>query len=191
MKFFAVASGFALALTGALAQVTAPMQNYNVTSPVMNGAYVAGQMLPCTVTIFENVPADISLSVSLVSAANSSTSFVIASTLDTSKSPDSVRTKNNVTYYEHSVNYNIPTNIPLGSYNVVFLDSKTNTQTPVPITILPVSSSSVVPSAAATGSSGTPSSTNASIFKNDAVTTVSPAKAILSLAAVAVLASML
>lgn len=57
MKFFAVASGFALALTGALAQITAPMQNYNVTSPVMNGAYVAGQMLPCTVTIFENVPA--------------------------------------------------------------------------------------------------------------------------------------
>lgn len=134
---------------------------------------------------------DISLSVSLVSAANSSTSFVIATTLDTSKSPDSVRTKNNVTYYEHSVNYNIPTNIPLGSYNVVFLDSKTNTQTSIPITILPVSSSSVVPSAAATGSSGTPSSTNASIFKNDAVTTVSPAKAILSLAAVAVLASML
>lgn len=134
---------------------------------------------------------DISLSVSLVSAANSSTSFVIATTLDTSKSPDSIRTKNNATYYEHSVNYKIPTNIPLGSYNVVFLDSKTNTQTPVPITILPVSSSSVVPSAAATGSSGTPSSTNASIFKSDAVTTMSPAKAILSLAAVAALASML
>ncbi|CEG78812.1 hypothetical protein RMATCC62417_13359 [Rhizopus microsporus] len=191
MKFFAIASGFALALTGALAQVTAPMQNYNVTKPIMNGIYVAGQMLPCTVTIFENVPADISLSVSLVSAANSSTSFVIATTFDTSKSPDSVRTNNNVTYYEHSINYNIPTNIPVGSYKVVFLDSKTNTQTVVPITILPVSSSSVVPSAAATGSSGTPSSTNASIFKSDAVTTMYPAKAILFLAAVAALALML
>jgi hypothetical protein len=55
MKFFTFASGIALAITSVAAQLTAPMQNYNVSSPVSNGPYVVGQVLPCTVQLFENV----------------------------------------------------------------------------------------------------------------------------------------
>jgi hypothetical protein len=54
MKFFSIA-GIALAITSVAAQLTAPMQNYNVSSPVSNGPYVVGQVLPCTVQLFENV----------------------------------------------------------------------------------------------------------------------------------------
>ena len=39
----------------AMAQMTAPMKNYNVTSPVSNGPYVAGQVLPCTYVLFSEV----------------------------------------------------------------------------------------------------------------------------------------
>lgn len=56
MKFLTIASGVALAITGAAAQLTAPMQNYNVSSPVSNGPYVEGQVLPCTVQLFDNIP---------------------------------------------------------------------------------------------------------------------------------------
>ncbi|KAG1437485.1 hypothetical protein G6F56_013079 [Rhizopus delemar] len=55
MKFFAIASGVAFAVTGTLAQLASPTQTYNVSSPVTNGLYVAGQVLPCTVDIFANI----------------------------------------------------------------------------------------------------------------------------------------
>jgi hypothetical protein len=57
MKFFTICSVFGLAVSGAFAQLTSPMQNYNVTSPVSNGPYVAGQVLPCTVDIFDSATA--------------------------------------------------------------------------------------------------------------------------------------
>lgn len=54
MKFIAIA-GIVAALTSVSAQLTSPMQNYNVSSPVSNGPYVMGQILPCTIQLFENV----------------------------------------------------------------------------------------------------------------------------------------
>lgn len=55
MKLSGIVTGIALAITGVVAQVTSPMQDYNVTSPVSNFPYVAGQVLPCTWQIFANV----------------------------------------------------------------------------------------------------------------------------------------
>ncbi|EIE81412.1 hypothetical protein RO3G_06117 [Rhizopus delemar RA 99-880] len=143
------------------------MQNYNVTSPVSNGPYVAGQVLPCTVDIFDSATASISLSITLASTTNTNVSYVIAQNLDTSKSTGTQKTKANTTYYEHSVNYNIPNNITSGVYNVVFLDSLTNTHLDVPINILPLASSSAVNSASKTGASS--SATQGSVFKSDAI----------------------
>lgn len=55
MKCIAIATGIFAALTSVTAQLTSPMQNYNVSSPVPNGPYVMGQILPCTIQLFENV----------------------------------------------------------------------------------------------------------------------------------------
>ena len=43
------------AVVSAVAQITAPTRNYNVTSPVSNGPYVIGQILPCTYRLFSDV----------------------------------------------------------------------------------------------------------------------------------------
>ena len=37
------------------AQLTAPTRNFNVTSPVSNGPYVVGQILPCTYRLLSDV----------------------------------------------------------------------------------------------------------------------------------------
>lgn len=55
MKFLAIASGLMAVFSAVSAQLTSPMQNYNVSSPVSNGPYVMGQILPCTIQLFENV----------------------------------------------------------------------------------------------------------------------------------------
>lgn len=54
MKFIYLAS-FVYAAALATAQLTAPTRNYNVTSPVTNGPYVVGQILPCTYRLFSDV----------------------------------------------------------------------------------------------------------------------------------------
>lgn len=180
MKFLTIISGVALAITSTLAQLTSPMQNYNVTSPVSNGPYVAGQVLPCTVDILDSATA-IALSITLTSTTSTNVSYVIAQNLDTSKSSGTQKTKSNTTYYEHSFNYNIPTNITSGVYNVVFLDSLTNTHLDIPINVLPVASSTSK-SASGTGSSSTASNTHGSVFKSSASS--SSINTILSLAAV-------
>ncbi|CAO3668352.1 unnamed protein product [Rhizopus stolonifer] len=192
MKFFAIASGVAFAVTGTLAQLASPTQTYNVSSPVTNGLYVAGQVLPCTVDIFANIASELALSVTLTSSTNSSISYVVTSNFDTSKS-GSTKTNNNVTYYEHSYNYNIPTNITTGAYNVIFFDSYTNTNLNVPINVLPVASASVVHSIASSTVAASASATTSqgSVTKHtSAATTMTPSKIMISLAAIAAFAAM-
>ncbi|KAI8356125.1 hypothetical protein EDC96DRAFT_515844 [Choanephora cucurbitarum] len=191
MKFFTAVSGIVLAASGVAAQLTAPMQNYNVSSPVSNGPYVAGQVLPCTIQLFDTVPTVPQLTISLTSATSSNVSYVISSSVDVSKTSASAKQNGNVTYYEHSVNYNIPSTVTPGTYNVVFLDTLTNTHLDVPINVLPVASTPSASSAAGTGSSAAPT---ASVFKPSSdVASMAPGlttKAIVSLAGVAALAYM-
>jgi hypothetical protein len=77
-----------------------------------------------------------------------------------------------------------------GPYKVVFLDSKTATHLDVPINVLPAASAPVNKNPGATGASTSPSPSGAAIYKNNGIT-MSPSKAILALACVAVMASML
>lgn len=55
MKFIATTCFLFAVVISATAQVTAPTRNYNVTSPVSNGPYVVGQILPCTYRLFSDV----------------------------------------------------------------------------------------------------------------------------------------
>lgn len=72
MKFTAIASGIILAASSVAAQLTAPMQNYNVSSPVSNEPYVVGQILPCTIRLFENVMSGTAISVTFITYKYSS-----------------------------------------------------------------------------------------------------------------------
>ncbi|GAA5809977.1 hypothetical protein MFLAVUS_003392 [Mucor flavus] len=196
-SFLAIASGLMAVFGVVSAQLTSPMQNYNVSSPVSNGPYVMGQILPCTIQLFENVMSDIQLSISLESAVSTNATVIIAASVDVSKTTASAKSNGNVTYYEHSVNYKIPTTLVPGVYKVVFMDSRTNTHLDVPINVLPVASASVINSPTNTGSSSSSPTSSGSIFKGEAgngVAAMSPGlttKALLSLACVAGFALML
>ena len=78
--------------------------------------------------------------------------MVIAQNADVSKTDASAKQNGNVTYYEHSINYNVPKTVTPGSYQVVFSDLSTNTDLSVPIEIRPVSAATSN-SPSATGSS--------------------------------------
>lgn len=137
---------------------------------------------------------DIQLSISLESAVSTNATYVVAASVDVSKTTASAKKNGNVTYYEHSVNYKIPTTLIPGVYKVVFFDSRTNTHLDVPINVLPVASASVVKNPSMTGSSTLSPTSPGSIFKSDngnGVGTMSPTKAVLSLACVAAFALML
>jgi hypothetical protein len=143
---------------------------------------------------------DIALSINLVPStagtpgATNVTSFPIASTVDVSKSSDSMKRNGNLTYYEHSVNYQIPSTVPAGSYNVVFFDSRTNTHLDVPINVRPAAAASASLSGSAAGAAataGTSGNQRGSTFKssND-VSAISPfKKTIIALVTVAATAA--
>ncbi|KAI8890907.1 hypothetical protein K501DRAFT_167452 [Backusella circina FSU 941] len=182
-----------MAIAGAAAQITAPSQNYNITSPSANAPYVAGQTLPCTVDLFGDSTTDLNLLISLSSAASSNTTLTISSGMVVTKQTGSSKTVNNQTVYEQSTNYPIPTTVTPGAYKVTFLEQTTGTTIDVPINVLAVaaSTSSMVPSASGVVASS--SSTQGSTFKNvnSGVATITPAKAIVALASVAGIAFML
>lgn len=134
--------------------------------------------------------ASASASASGAAAGSSNSTIVIAENADTTKTDASVKTKDNTTYYEHSINYAIPKTLTPGQYQVVFLDKTTNTQLDIPIEIRPASAASSSLSASATGSdasgpssifAGAPSSKDFGLA----------AKTLLALAAVAGVALML
>lgn len=86
------------------------------------------------------------------SANGSANATVIIDNADVSKNDGSIKKNGNNTYYEHSINYNIPKTLSAGNYQVAFKDLSTNTELAVPIEIRPVEASSSVASASKTGS---------------------------------------
>ncbi|KAI9313516.1 hypothetical protein BX666DRAFT_1977260 [Dichotomocladium elegans] len=159
-----------LALLAALnsAQLTAPTKNYNVTSPVSDGPYVVGQVLPCTYQLFSDIDSSsLNLEIALEPAGGSLTSngtIVIAESADVSKTSAFAKQNGNLTYYEHSINYQIPNKVLPGSYQVVFFDKSTNTQLPVPIEIRPQAQSTSATSPTKTPGASGVSSSDKSIF---------------------------
>lgn len=107
------------------------------------------------------------MNINLVSAAaGSNVTLNIATNSDMSKSSNSAKQNGNVTYYEHSVNYMIPTTVTPGDYKVSFVAN--NAPFDIPITILPAAASSLISkSGSATGSGGA-ASTGGSIFTGSA-----------------------
>ncbi|ORX61434.1 hypothetical protein DM01DRAFT_1274392, partial [Hesseltinella vesiculosa] len=141
--------------------IEAPTHNYNVTSPISNGPYVVNQILPCTIRVFSNVDTsrlDLSIRLEMVTPAtpasptpsgNASTStspssngtFVITDHADVSKTDAYLKQEGNLTYYEHWINYNIPSIVQPGQYKVYFSDRSTNSNLAIPIEIRPASPS--------------------------------------------------
>lgn len=75
--------------------------------------------------------------------------IVITDNADVSKTEASAKHDGNITYYEHSFNFKIPSTVAPGRYNVVFFDASTNTELPIPIEIR-----SAAPAQSPNGSSG-------------------------------------
>jgi hypothetical protein len=104
-----------------------------------------------------------------------------------------VKREGNLTYFEHSINFNIPNTVKPGNYHVVFFDKSTNTKLPIPIEIRPAA----VPTSTGikTLSTGTPghSQSPGSIFAQGGAAASVPliSKPIVALVVVAVVAFLL
>ncbi|KAL9555769.1 hypothetical protein MBANPS3_002208 [Mucor bainieri] len=147
----------AIALLGSLIASASALQNFqtadkqlNISSPLLNGVYVAGQILPLSYTpLSSNIVLNIYLK-----GANVNES-AIALNADTSNDPtNNVPIKvDNVIYYQHSINYAIPTTYPAGNYECIFENVATHTNTSIPVSFLayvpPAGASSAIPTAAA------------------------------------------
>lgn len=102
----------------ALAQVQAPGGSFNVTNPIQGGTFVQGQTLPIVYDLLVN-PIALSLNVYLVSSGSANvTEFTVVQNADVTEDQSSLQTKNNQSYWEHTINYLIPIWIPSGAYNV-------------------------------------------------------------------------
>ncbi|KAI9308901.1 hypothetical protein BJ944DRAFT_259394 [Cunninghamella echinulata] len=143
---FSVISFVAATIATVSAQLTSPTGVFNVSSPQPNYPYVIGQALPCTYQLFPQVDTSgITLTINLVAATGgaNATNLVISTAADVSKTSASAKQNGNVTYYEHSINFPIPTTISAGSYNVVF--SANGAPLNIPITVLPFASTPTIP----------------------------------------------
>ncbi|CEG77300.1 hypothetical protein RMATCC62417_12080 [Rhizopus microsporus] len=119
------------------------------------------------------------------------TTLPIAVSADVSKTDAFIKREGNLTYYEHSINFNIPQTVKPGNYHVVFFDKSTNTKLSIPIEIRPAASSTSV-GAKATSISipGRPQSSG-SIFAQGAASSIVASKALIALMAVAGVAFLL
>ncbi|KAG1436067.1 hypothetical protein G6F56_013719 [Rhizopus delemar] len=72
------------------------------------------------------------------------TTLPIATSADVSKTDAFIKREGNTTYYEHSINFSIPSTVKPGNYRVVLFDKSTNTRLSIPIEIRPAASSTSV-----------------------------------------------
>ncbi|ORY97805.1 hypothetical protein BCR43DRAFT_523919 [Syncephalastrum racemosum] len=145
----------ALVLTGLVFKALADGGDFNITSPLDHGVYVAGQMLPITYVLLGDTT-DLELEIFLKpsSELNSST-VTVAQPADVSEDPSSIVTIDNRTYWQHSYNYKIPETAPAGSYYVIFSSFGYNTTVPISIrAYTPMPSTSLAPSTPSSSASG-------------------------------------
>ncbi|KAL1933162.1 hypothetical protein VTP01DRAFT_8840 [Rhizomucor pusillus] len=83
-------------------------------------------------------------------SATTNGTILIADNADVSKSEASAKREGNLTYYEHSINYQIPSTLPPGPYEVVFYDTSTDAKLSIPIEIR---AAALTPSATSSGGS--------------------------------------
>ncbi|OAD08243.1 hypothetical protein MUCCIDRAFT_154866 [Mucor lusitanicus CBS 277.49] len=158
----------AIALVGSLIAGASALQNFqtadkqlNISSPLLNGVYIAGQILPLSYTpLSPNIVLNIYLK-----GANINESAV-ALNADTSNDPTSnVPIKvDNMTYYQHSINYAIPTTYPAGNYECIYENVATHTNTSIPISVLAYVPPPGASSANSTAVSAAPTASETSII---------------------------
>ncbi|KAG1296125.1 hypothetical protein G6F66_003731 [Rhizopus arrhizus] len=180
---------FVCVVTMTAAQLTSPTRNYNVTSPVSNGPYVIGQILPCTYRLFSDVDtSSLILDIDLVPVpqglTTNATMILIATAADVSKTDAFIKHDRNLTFFEHSINFMIPYSVRPGNYQVVFSDKATNTKLSIPIEIRPAASSTSSSIPTATSIPGRPQSSG-SIFSQGSAGTLQISKALMGLVSVA------
>lgn len=104
---------------------------------------------------------DLKLNIYLTSTSVSGfNETVIAVDADINNDPTSTVpiTQGTTTYYQHSVNYQIPPTTPAGQYQVIYQNVNTNLNTSIPITIQ--SEPVINGTSSGTSSEGIPSFTN-------------------------------
>ncbi|KAI8338043.1 hypothetical protein BC941DRAFT_395801 [Chlamydoabsidia padenii] len=152
------------------AQIPSKSGEFNITSPLDDGVYVAGQQLPISYVILDS-GSRLSLNIYFQPAPGiNSTGTIIAQNADVSEVAGAVVTINGKYYWQHTYNYAIPPTAPPGSYFVLFESVNTNTNTSVPVIIRPYVNMTTVTassSASASAASATESTnTNKSIGWN-------------------------
>ncbi|KAF7723786.1 hypothetical protein EC973_001699 [Apophysomyces ossiformis] len=138
------------------AQVQAVSEEFNITSPLQSGIYVAGRKLPVTYYLLRE-SSSLKLNIYLVPINLNYPTAVIAQPADVSEDPSNTVTIHNKTYGQHSYNYDIPPIAPSGPYKVVFQSVNTHTNTSVDITIRPYVSPTPEAPTQTIGSSASPS----------------------------------
>ncbi|CAO3634967.1 unnamed protein product [Cunninghamella blakesleeana] len=138
MQISIILSFFTLILPSlSYAQIQAKSNEFNISSPLEDGVYVAGQKLPITYVITDS-SSSLNLNIYFVPTAGVNfTSLVIAHKADVSDIAGAVVTINGKSYWQHTYNYAIPPNAPAGFYHVVFESVGTSTNTTVPVNIRP------------------------------------------------------
>ncbi|KAI8973538.1 hypothetical protein BDF20DRAFT_837476 [Mycotypha africana] len=155
MKFTAITATVAALFAAVTAQseyIVSPDRQLNISSPLMNGVYVAGQILPFIYTPTV-VPSNVQLNVYLRSMTGVFPEQIVAQNANVAADPlGSVPINiDNIMYYKHSINYPIPSYTPAGAYEAVYTNLADGISTIIPIVIQPgpqPSSSRVVASSA-------------------------------------------
>ncbi|KAH8549163.1 hypothetical protein BGW37DRAFT_530757 [Umbelopsis sp. PMI_123] len=122
--------------------VTSISGTFEILSPIPNSIYVAGQILPIIYAFSSSIAATQSLQLAVALSPNPAntlnvTSLVITPAADVSQTGKLSRGKNNLTYYEHAVNFPIPKDTPAGVYDIIFTDKLQATNTAITVKINP------------------------------------------------------
>ncbi|KAL0096400.1 hypothetical protein J3Q64DRAFT_1019015 [Phycomyces blakesleeanus] len=170
--------------------VQSPNYQFNVSLPVSDNPYVAGQTLPLVYDVASNTTSDnLQLSVIVVSANNATNSVVALANANIGQGSSYKKTIGGADVYEHQENYAIPLNTTPGNYLVVYFDniSQTNATVAIVINAPPVSSSAAAPAASSAAgakgaSTGTSATTNSIFSAGTATFKWTPALIILCIA---------
>lgn len=92
-------------------------QQFNITSPLDHGVYVAAQKLPITYVLLGD-SSGLELNIYMKPVDVNATTVVVAQKADVSEDASSIVTIDNKTYWQHSYNYEIPRSTQAGSYEV-------------------------------------------------------------------------
>ncbi|KAI7901669.1 uncharacterized protein BX663DRAFT_513635 [Cokeromyces recurvatus] len=135
MKFstIAVALGSAFAtVASAFENIRSPDYQFNVTSPLVNGTYITGYILPYS--FIPTSPTGVKLNLYLRSVNGFKNETIVANDVSSSSFVYPITVDGKV-YNQFSVNYRIPNTTIPGPYEAVFQNVNTNINTTIPIVI--------------------------------------------------------